>query len=399
MKIINLILILFIISCNTKNNSVVNVPELLDRPEKLQYSIEWPRIKNTYADLKYKLKKEPESIESLISLSNLFIGEARVTGEHGHYYNAGLQMIDHALQIKKISKDNQFLALSNKASIQLSLHDFANALITAQKAVAINPYNSKIYGSIVDAYVELGDYEKAVENADKMVSIRPDLSSYSRVSYLREIHGMVDESIEAMKMAVEAGSPGSEERSWAVLQLGELYLRYNKVEESEYVLKQLLTERENYPFALGSLAEVYMKQNKLEHAEKTLQEACEIIPEVGFYVTLAELYKKQGRTEEMKTKLREILEMLKDDTDHGHNMSLEYAGLYLEFFDDAEMALKYIKSDQKMRPENIDINRMLAKIYIQKKDKSNAQICLQKAKITNSQHPEIKEIENQIQSI
>ena len=50
--------------------------------------------------------------------------------------------------------------------------------------------------------------------ADKMVSIRPDLRSYSRISYLREIHGDMPGAIEAMKMAIQAGYPGYEDRAW-----------------------------------------------------------------------------------------------------------------------------------------------------------------------------------------
>jgi hypothetical protein len=39
----------------------------------------------------------------------------------------------------------------------------------------------------VDGNVEMGNYDSAVAFADKMVALRPDLTSYSRVSYLREI--------------------------------------------------------------------------------------------------------------------------------------------------------------------------------------------------------------------
>lgn len=397
----NLILLsitLLAISCQ-KNNNSLQIPELIERSEKLQYSNEWPEVKNTYADLKHIIKNKKNNIDEYIQLSNLFIAEARVTGEHGHYYNAALKLLERVLNEKKITKDQKFLALSNKSSVQLSLHEFDKALSTAEEAVQLNPYNAKIYGALIDANVELGNYDKAVEYSDKMISIRPDIRSYSRVSYLREIHGMTNESIDAMKMAVEAGSPGSEERAWAALQLAELLLRYNKVREAEQTLNQLLSERENYPFALGALAEVYLLQNNLEKAETTLKEACKIIPEVGFFITLAKIYKLQNRTDEMNLKLNEVLDMLKDDTEHGHNMSLEYASLYLEFFNDPDKAIEYLKEDQKMRPDNIDINRLLTKIYLIKNDKAKALQCMVKAKKTNSLHPELKELEEQLQNI
>jgi pentatricopeptide repeat protein len=396
------IAILVVSACNnnkSKTTDLFEVPALLDRSEKLQYFNEWSDTRNKYADLKHKLNKDPHSIDALIQLTNIFITEARITGEHGHYYNAALKTIEHALEQKKLTDNQKFLALSAKASVELSLHSFKNALETAKEAVSINPYNAQIYGALVDAYVELGEYDKAIETADKMVSIRPDLRSYSRISYLREIYGMPDEAIDAMKMAVEAGSPGSEEKSWAALQLAQLCLRYNKVNEAESILTQLLSERPDYPFAKAALADVYIKQSKPMDAERELKEAGSIIPEVAFTVQLAELYKKEGREDEMKTSLKQVLAMLEDDMKHGHNMSLEYAKIYLEFFNDADGALKYIQQDRDMRPENIDINRMLAKIYLLKKDKTQAEAYLLKAERTNSKHPELKELKSQVLEI
>ncbi|MFN8281406.1 MAG: hypothetical protein U0V49_14085 [Saprospiraceae bacterium] len=402
MKNLSILLFVFISvsGCQSdKNISKLDVPALLDRSLKLQYSNEWPEVKNHYADLKYKLVKDNENIEALIHLSQLFINEARITGAHGHYYNAALKMTAWALSCKTISRDQRFLCLSNKASIQLSLHDFRNAYNTAREAVSLNPYNASVYGALVDACVELGQYAEAVQYADKMVSIRPDIRSYSRVSYLREIHGMPDEAIAALKLAVEAGSPGSEEKSWAALQLAKLDHRYGRTEEAKVILKDILAERENYPFAKEALAEINIEEKNYVEAEKELKEACDIIPEVSFYIALARLYKMQGRDSDMNDNISTVIQMLQDDTDQGHNMSLEYSEVFLSYFNDPERALVYLQNDLQMRPDNIDINRMLAKIYAAKKDKLNVENCLKKAKMTNSKHPELSEIGKLLSSL
>lgn len=400
MKYLLLLSVLFYFSaCQSDQAKVVEIPELLDRSEKLQYSVEWSETRNKYADLKHKLKQNPENIEAKLQLCNLYISEARITGEHGYYYPAALGMTESILANKELKKDDEFMALSFKASVQLSLHDFKNALTTAQKAVQLNPHNAQIYGSLVDAYVELGNYDMAVEYADKMVSIRPDLRSYSRISYLREIHGLIDESIEAMKMAVEAGSPGSEEKSWAALQLAQLCFRYDKVREAESILNQILTERDDYPFAIAALAEINVKEKNYEEAERRLIEACQIIPEVSFYINLAEIYKIQNRQEELDSILLVIKEMLNDDIANGHNMSLEYSKLFLDFYSDPTKAMEYIKKDREMRPNNIDINLLLAKIYTFSKDKEKAEFAIEKAMATNSKNPEIIEISNELKAL
>ena len=64
--------------------------------------------------------------------------------------------------------------------VLLSQHHFSDGLAMANQAVAINSYNAFVYGLVIDGNVETGNYDEAVKNSDKMVSIRPDLSSYSQ---------------------------------------------------------------------------------------------------------------------------------------------------------------------------------------------------------------------------
>ena len=74
---------------------------------------------------------------------------------------------------------------------------------------------------IGDALVELGRYTAAGAAFQRMVDIAPGLSSYARVSYLRELHGDVAGAILAMQAARDvAGTP--QDTSWSANQLGEL---------------------------------------------------------------------------------------------------------------------------------------------------------------------------------
>ena len=50
----------------------------------------------------------------------------------------------------------------------------------------------KPYGVIVDALVELGRYDAAERALQRMVDLKPNLDSYARVSYFRELHGDID---------------------------------------------------------------------------------------------------------------------------------------------------------------------------------------------------------------
>ncbi len=371
-----------------------DIPALLPRPAALQDAVEWDKTQSSYMQLSSDLRlKDANAVAPRITLAQIFTNEARVTGEHGHYYPAALKMVNEALDINKgLDLNLEFLALSTKASVQLSQHDFAEAKKTAERAIAINPHNAQIYGALVDANVELGRYEAAVLAADKMTQIRPDLRSYSRVSYLREIHGDIEGAEEAMSLAVDAGAPGYESTAWARLTLGEMYRRYGEPAKAEAQYRTILKERPNYPFAIAALAELAADEGDYEQAEKLLRQAADIIPEVSYYVQLATLYKETGRKEEMKTVEKEILEMLQDDVDSGHNMDLEYAAFYRDQLGDYDKALEYVEREYRKRPENIDVNRMMASLYVKKGMPEEAKKFLDVAQSTDSKHPELEQL-------
>lgn len=347
------------------NQKIIEIPKLLDRAEALRNGKEWDDVQNFYAARAAELRKNSNDHEAKIKLAECFIREARVTGEHPHYYPAAMALVKQVtsdLEKTDLSnprnKDLMFRALSHESSIELSLHHFAEAKITAQKAIELNPYNAYIYGCLVDANVELGDLKTAVEVCDKMVSIRPDLRSYSRVSYLRELHGDLPGAIEAMDMAVKAGYPGTEETEWARLQLGKLYEKKGKLDEAQQQFEMSLAFRPNYPFAMAELANLDIRRGKLAEAETTLKKAIEIIPEVGFYIDLAKIYKQSKRQDELQKLIPEIEQMFADDIAAGHNMSLEAANFHLEVTGDLAKAKKFAQEELAARPENQEIKKL-----------------------------------------
>lgn len=383
-------MIFTLLSCgeqNTKKESLI--PELLSRSESIQYGKEWDETMNNYQKYKLAIEKNINDNESILRLASLFIKEARVTGEHGHYYPAALKMTDLILNNKTVDPQFKFIALSTKAGVQLSLHDFSAALKTGKEALAINNRSAQVYGALVDANVELGNYDEAVTLADIMIQIKPDLRSYARISYLREIHGEVDAAIEAMKMAVASGVPGHDDTAWAMHTLGEIYERYGFKEEAKNINLEILAMRPNYPFAVASLGEIAYQAGDYDEAMKYTNEAIGIIPEVSFYTQKAKILQKTGKTSEFDAIIKEVWVMLKDDEKSGHNMNLEYASIYLDILDQSDEALIYAQAEYEKRPTNIDVNRMIAKIYKAKGDEVNAAKYKTAASITHSKHPEL----------
>ncbi|MDX1908762.1 MAG: hypothetical protein SF053_17125 [Bacteroidia bacterium] len=388
--LLSLCIALLYTACTTTSTqpTAQAIPALLKRSAQLGSPEEQAFVVNEYTRLKEALKRDPMDHKARLRLAELFIVEARVSGEHGHYYPAALTQLDYVLA-QQIGADLQFQALTDKTSVLLSQHQFTEALETGRQALALNSYNALIYGALVDANVELGDYPAAISMADKMTSIRPDIRSYARVSYLREIHGDLPGAIEAMQMAAAAGFPGYEDAAWCKLQLGGLYEKQGDLSRAEATYQAILTERPAYPFALGALAGIRIKQTQYREAEQLLRQAGNIIPEVGFYQQLAALYLETDRAEAAAALTDSVLQMLRDDEASGHRMNLEFAEVYLDLKGDAETALTYAMQEYALRPNNVDVNRMMAMIHLKRGDAAAAAPYLAVAARTGSRMPEL----------
>jgi len=365
------------------------IPELLKRTTNTGPEEETGKFMEKWRILSNSLKDNPVNFKSRLELAELYMAEARITGEHPYYYPAALKMINFILNHDPKDRNILFSALSLKASVQLSLHQFAEGLESARLAVAINPYNSAIYGALVDANVELGNYEEAIKMADKMVEIRPDLRSYSRISYLREINGDIKGAIEAMDMAVKAGFPGYESTAWARFTLGRIYETYGNPDYAEMQYQIALMERPDYPFALEGLAGIEMKKGNMKKAEELLIKAAGIIPEISFHTGLARLYQKMGRNVEAQSEIATILRMMEEDETSGHKVGLEKARIYLELVGDPDKALLLALREYKVRPKNIDVNLVIGKALIAKGKYKEAGKYLVAASSTKSKNPEL----------
>jgi tetratricopeptide (TPR) repeat protein len=385
--IFTLLILAGIASCGNKTENKkaeVSLPALKARSGELAKSEEWPMVQSRAQALTEQILKDPSDLKSKLLLAQLYMQEARITGEHPYYYSATLTILNDIL-----SRDaNNFEALAYKASVELSLHHFADALATGTKAKNINASNGFIFGVLCDANVELGNYDEAVKMSDQMQSLRPGLEAYSRASYLREIYGNNEAAIQAMKMAYTAGLPGSEEASWAGNTLGILYENTGDLKNAELIYKQILIQRPSYAFAMAGLARTEAGNGKHNEALAMLEKAVKIIPEFSFYEDMADVYIAKNQPEKAKQLYADVITMLKEDAASGHYADMDLAKAYLHI-GDVNNALAHAQTEYKRRPENIDANSTMAWVLYHKGDYTEAQKYMQKATRMNTQNAEL----------
>jgi tetratricopeptide (TPR) repeat protein len=363
--------------------------ELLDRKGVIGDSREWQLTRTYAASLLELLRKNPADNKSALALAAIFIQEARVTGNYVYYDKAAMQYVNNVLQ----RDSTNFDALTFKALIYLSQHHFADGLSIAEKARTINPYNAFIYGLVVDGNVEMGYYDSAVANSDKMVSIRPDLKSYSRISYLREIYGDYPGAIEAMKMAVAAGAPGDEGTEWARIQLGRLYENTGDPASAKMHYTIALTERPGYGYAWAGLGRIALASKDYAAAISCYEKADAAVTDYSIKEELAEAYLQSGNREKANAMLNAVIaSMTKDaqsgrnDENIGHYGDRELANAYLKV-NDFDKALEHALLEYNRRPANIDVNETVAWVYYCKGEYEKALPYLKVALKTNSKNP------------
>ncbi|MDQ3072025.1 MAG: tetratricopeptide repeat protein [Bacteroidota bacterium] len=364
--------------------STITIPELKEREGELASSTEWPETKSKYQELTAKVKANPDDMMSYLRIAQIFMAEARITGDHPYYYPSTLHVLDGILK----KNPENFEALAFKSSVLLSQHRFSEALATGEKARKINGSNAYIYGVLCDAHVELGNYKEAIKMSDLMQQIRPGLDAYSRASYLREIHGDNKGAIDAMKLAVEAGAPGSEYEAWARHTLGILYEQTGKLNEARLQYTIILQHRPSYAFAVAGQGRIAKAQGDYKEAITLLEKAAGIIPEFSFYEELAELYELTGNADKAAKTRREVVTMLMEDEQSGHLVDLELAKAYLAA-NDLNKALAYADKEYKRRPGNIDVNLAKAWIHYKKGDVDLAQKHMNAALVTGSKNAEL----------
>jgi tetratricopeptide (TPR) repeat protein len=334
-----------------KQNPAMDFPTLASRGGNANASTEFLNAQKAVDFYREEIRQHPERVKYYIGLAQLFLQEARVTGRHHEYLPTAQYLIGQALDREPQNYD----ARVTKATMLMTMHKFEEAEQLVQGAIDAQPHTATGYGVLCDAQVELGKYDEAVRTCDKMMSTRPDLRSYARASYLRELHGDPEGAIQAMKMAADAGVAGQENRAWALYNLGKLFLNQGKLDTAAYIFNGILEERPGYAYALSGLAQVKRAQGRIVEGVDLLSKASQLTPEHVFVEQLADLYSSAAKNEQADGIAKIAIEMFSQHEKAGWNINREYAMFCADHGMNLEDALQRAAKEYQARPDNIDV--------------------------------------------
>ncbi|MEO5886532.1 MAG: tetratricopeptide repeat protein [Anaerolineales bacterium] len=236
------------------------------------------------------IRDNPDDWQSYSQLALAYLQKARETGDPSYY-----QKVDEALNKTIEQHSDDYLTVSAMGALALARHQFHAALEWGERARQLNPDRTYAYGVIADAQIELGQYSEAVETLQTMVNLRPDMSSYSRISYIRELNGDTEGALEMMQSAVDAGVTNAENTAWTRTQLGHLYFNSGNIDQAELEYVRTLNDRPGYVYALAGLGRVRAAQGKTDEAIDLLTEATNVMPLPEFVITLGDIYQANGQ--------------------------------------------------------------------------------------------------------
>lgn len=236
-----------------------------------------------------RLAVSPDDPQSISLLALAYLQRVRETGDPSYYARAD-ELVRRGLSLGP----HEITTLVAAGTLSLGRHDFASALDYGTRAVAVAPARSAGLGIVTDSLVELGRYDEAIVAAQRMVDLRPDLTSYSRVAYVRELHGDLAGAITAMRAAVAAGNPTSEATAWTEVQLGHLLFATGDLSAAEEAYRSSRDRVRDYVYGNAGIARIRAARGDLRGAAQLYEAAVTRLPLPEFAAALGDVYAKLG---------------------------------------------------------------------------------------------------------
>lgn len=295
-----------------------------------------------------QVDRNPKRYQAYNQLAMALARRARETSDVSFYTKADAALAK-SFEISPGNLEGQKV----QAWILLGKHEFAKAGGLAKQLNEKWPDDVLIYGYLVDANVELGNYPAAEEAAQWMLDIRPgNVPGLTRAAYLRELFGDVDGAIELMDMAYRQTAPNEfEDRAWILTQIAHLRFSHGNVDRADQVLQQALALFPNYHYALANLAKVRSAQGRFAEAADFLRQRYQNAAHAENAYDLASELERAGRHEEARALFAEFEAKAKKEQELPDNANRELIFYYADHANRPDEALRIAAREYALRKD------------------------------------------------
>ena len=296
------------------------------------------------AGLERKVESTPTNAGAWAALGASYVDRASANSDPADYPRAERAL----LRSLELAPDGNWEALGGMAALAAGRHDFAGALNYAERARDLNPRNLFVRAVLVDALTELGRYPEAVEAAQAMIDLRPNLSSFARVSYQRELHGDVPGAFSAMEEALTTAST-RDDRAFATYYLGEIEWQRGNVDAAARHFEAVLRIDPASAPATAGLGRVAAARGDLAGAIARYEEAVAAFPDPETLKELAELHILRGNKAEAAKRIGEFERSNAAQAANGVDVNLEIALFSADHRQDLDRGLHAASEEWRLR--------------------------------------------------
>ena len=240
-----------------------------------------------------KLREKNDDPVRWVNLGDVLAQMMRDTADENFYGHAETAY-QFALRLQPGSAD----ALAGMAWVTGGRHQFDRSREWAERALAADPGNAAACGILGDAALELGDYEAAYTHYQKMMDLKPDLSSWSRGAHLLYLTGDSKKGMWLMEKAIKAGGPFAENTAWCRAKLAMMLFHQGAYISAAQTLEPPLKAGSKNTHVLLAAGRIAAARGDAEVAEKYFQTVIESGPNHEALVALGDLRAVAGNAEE-----------------------------------------------------------------------------------------------------
>ena len=289
-------------------------------------------------------ESNPGDLSTWQQLANAYLRAATETGDPSFYARAEAALDEAAA----LDPGNRGTAIG-LAVLALARHDFELAARNATELLSNDPFDSQALLVLVDAEIELGQYDEAATHLQQLLDLKLALPALSRTSYLRELHGDLPGAEQAMIQAITAGSRSAFDLAVSTTLLGDLYLKRGDLERADERYLEAQSLAPDLLTAGMGRARVAVARGRFDLAANLLEDIVERFPEPGALTLLGEVLIAQARIDEADQVFATVGVIAQLQKDAGAVVDLELAR-FIADHGDPEQAVALAQAAYDTRP-------------------------------------------------
>ena len=351
--------ILFIFGCETKSKQITHTEDY-NKYLTIKDNKSLSFARNEIDFWQKKFDAAPNQISYLSQLSSNYSTLFEYTGNISHLYKSEelLTKSNEAYDYSRVS------TIRSLARNYISQHRFKEALVLANKSLAIGEGRKETQKLLFDVQMELGNYSEAIKNLNAIRDMT-DFDYLIRLAKWNDHKGDLDTAITFMEKARDIAEKYDNKtlKIWSYSNLGDFYGHAGRIEDSYNSFLQTLAIDPNYSYALKGIAWiVFSKERNTKEANRIIDAIASTHNTPDFYLLKSQIAQFEGnKIEEIKN--RNAYFSMMENNNYGAMYNKYNVLIYADDKQTAQKALEIAKIEVNHRP-TADSYDLLAWSYL-----------------------------------